>query len=196
MITALKLIFSPVDTWMKITAAQRGLFFVLLFWLLPLLVFTVGVEGYALTRLGEYRGEFGHLVRVAPELAIRYAAAQGVLLLAAIFIGAFVLHRVARSFHVPSAFRQSFIAIAYSFGPILLARLPDCIPALNTWICWGLGALLTAAVLYNGVALALRPDQTKGFGLYLVGVIVALFSSAVAHLFALAVLQGKMLGRW
>lgn len=196
MITALMLIFSPFNTWMKITTAQRSLPFVLVVWLLPLLAFTVAVEGYALMRLGEYRGEFGHLVRIAPELAIRYSAAQFALLLAAIFVCSFVLHSVAHSFHVLSSFRQSFTAIAYGFAPIIIARLPDSIPSLNTWICWGLGAFLTAAVLYNGVGLALRPDQTKGFGLYLVGVIVAMLSSAVAHLFALAVLQGKMLGGW
>ena len=63
-----------------------------------------------------------------------------------------------------------------TFSPILLARFLDAVPALNTWLL-GLGALLSISVLYHGIRLVLRPDQTKGFGIYLVSAIIVILSA-------------------
>ena len=43
------------------------------------------------------------------------------------------------------------------------------------------------------VALTLKPDQTKGFGLYLVSAMIVLLSTGVAHMIAIAVLHEKIL---
>ena len=75
MITAFQLIFSPFETWERITLAQRGVLWIICLYLLPLLVVCLGVEGYLLTRLGETRGELGYIIKVSNESAIRYAVA-------------------------------------------------------------------------------------------------------------------------
>jgi hypothetical protein len=55
-----------------------------------------------------------------------------------------------------------------------------------------MGALLAASILYHGVGLVLKPEQTKGFGLYLVSAMIVVFSSGVIHAIAGAVLRGKI----
>jgi len=40
--------------------------------------------------------------------------------------------------------------------------------------------------------MVLRPDQTKGFGIYLLSVIIVVLVSGVCHFAALSVLQGKI----
>ena len=99
---------------------------------------------------------------------------------------------VAHSSQVQAGFTQCFTLMAYSFNPFLLVRFFDAIPGFNTWACWGLGALGALAVLYHGVGLALKPDQTKGFGLYLVSIIVVLFSGFFSHFMAQFILRGKV----
>jgi hypothetical protein len=42
------------------------------------------------------------------------------------------------------------------------------------------------------VGMVLRPDQTKGFGLYLIAIIIIVLVSALAHFAAVAVLHGKV----
>ncbi len=193
MITALQLIFSPFETWEKITTAQRGFIWVVCVHLLPLLVLSLGIEGFLLSRWGEKRSEVGgFLVKVPLALAIRYCAAYFVFLLAAVFVSAKFLALASESFNVHTSFLQSLVVMAYGFGPIILSRILDGVPQLNTWVCWVLGAVVSVSVLYHGIGMVLRPDQTKGFGLYLIACIIVVLTSALAHFAALAVLHGKV----
>lgn len=193
MITAFQLIFSPFEAWEKITTAQRGFFWTLLVHLLPLLVIAVGIEGFLLHRWGEKRSELGFMIKVPVDLAIRYGVAYAVLLLAAVFLGAKFLDMASQSFNVRTTFQQSFVLMAYGFSPIVLARVLDGLPPLNTWLCWMIGAAASVSVLYHGIGMVLRPDQTKGFGLYLMAIIIVVLTSGLAHFAALAVLHGKVL---
>jgi hypothetical protein len=193
MITAFQLILTPFKAWGKINSAQWGVFKIFLLFLVPLLVLTVGLEGLALSQWGEPRGELGFIVKVSRDLAIRYSAAQLALLMTSIFLGAKFLQWITHSFQVYTSYKQCFTLMAYGFSPIILLRLIDAIPKVNTWVCWGLGALLSIAVLYQGVGLILRPEQTKGFGLYLVSVIIVVLSGGLSHFVAVAILHGKIL---
>jgi hypothetical protein len=195
MITALQLIFSPFETWEKITIAQRGFFWVLCFYLLPLLLISLGVEGFLLNRWGEKEGELGYVIKVPLDLAIRYGVSYLAILLAGIFISAKFLALASESFNVHTTYTQSFTLMAYGFGPIILARILDGIPQLNTWLCWVIGAVATVAVLYHGIGMVLRPDQTKGFGLYLMAIVIVVLVSGVSHFAAVSVLHGKVFHR-
>jgi hypothetical protein len=192
MITALRLIFSPFETWEKITIAQRGMIWVLLVYLVPLLVIALGAEGFLLTRWGEKSGEFGYLAKVPLELAVRYGAAYFVFLLVGIALSAKFLGLTCESFNVRASYLQSFTLMAYGFGPIILVRILDGIPQLNTWVCWAIGAVASVSVLYHGIGMVMRPEQTKGFGLYLVAIVIVVLVSGVVHFAALSVLHGKV----
>ena len=187
------MIFSPFEAWEKVTTAQRGFFWVLFTYLLPLLVIALGIEGWLLTRLGEKQGELGFLVKVPVDLALRYTAAYGVLLLVGIAVSAKFLGLASESFNVRASYFQTWLVMAYGFSPIILARILDGIPQINTWVCWAIGVAASASVMYHGVGAVLRPDQTKGFGLYLISIIVILLVSGVIHFVALEVLHGKLL---
>lgn len=193
MITAFQLIFSPFETWQKITTAQRGFFWVLCLYLVPLMVIALGLEGYMLTQWGQKRGDLGLVVKVPTDLAIRYTVAYAVFLLAGAIVGAKFLALASESFNVHTTYFQSFMVVAYAFGPIILVRMLDGVPQLNTWVCWAIGVALSTSVLYHGVGMVLRPDQTKGFGLYLISIIIVVLVTALAHFAALAVLEGKVL---
>lgn len=193
MIQAIQIVVAPFHTWEKITASRHGFFRVLLLYLLPFLFLGIALETLSLVHWGEKRGAFDYWAKVPEQTALRYAATQGVLLMCCIVMGAKFLHWIALSFQVRVSYSQCFTLMAYGFSPIILARYLDAIPGLNTWVAWALGALLALSVLYHGVALALKPEQTKGFGLYLVSVMVVLLSSALSHFAAVSVLRGTLL---
>ncbi|MBI4662690.1 MAG: DUF1282 family protein [Verrucomicrobia bacterium] len=192
MFTAFQLIFAPFRTWERISLARRRAVWILAVYLLPLLLVVVSVEAFSLARWGEKRSGFEFAVPVRPEAAIRYAITQMILLLGSILAGGKFLQWVTHSFQVDSSYQQCFSLMAYGFSPILLARLLDAVPAMNTWACWAIGALLSTSVLYHGVALVLRPEQTKGFGMYIVGSIIGILSSLLSHFVALSVLRSKV----
>jgi uncharacterized membrane protein YecN with MAPEG domain len=191
MLTALQLIFSPFRAWEKIALARKRAVWILCVYLLPLLAVAVAAEGYALVRWGEKRNELDFVIKVSISGATRYALAQFLFLFGSIVIGAKCLQWVTHSFQVASDFTQCFCLMAYGFSPLLLARFLDAVPGMNTWACWALGALLSSSVLYHGVALVLRPEQTKGFGMYLVSLLIVAFSSLLSHFMAVTVLRGK-----
>jgi hypothetical protein len=74
MIKAFQLLFSPFETWEKITTSERGFLWTLFFHLLPMLVIMVGLECFLLVEWGEGGRRFTVTRAVPAELALRYGA--------------------------------------------------------------------------------------------------------------------------
>ena len=192
MIRALKLIFIPAQEWEKIANSNVNYWKVIFLFLLPLMALASAVDGYCLVHFGQKVGEFGLIRRVAQDLAIRYEGAYLGLTLVSILLGARFIQTVCVSFHVPANFLLCFATIAYGMSPILLAHMLDGIPIVNTWICWAIGIAVSWSILYHGVALMLKPEQTKGFGLYIFSIVFLLVLSGLTHFIALQVLEGRL----
>ena len=192
MIRAFQMIFSPEGVWPKIAEKNRHMIFVLLVSTLPLIVGCLALEGFGLDRLGESNGEFG---RVTIERAhiYKYLGAHLAGDLFFLFFGAYFLLSVSRSFHGNATYSQAFVTLAIGSSPIFLMHAFDGIPALDTRLCWGIGFGLAIRALYHGVAVNLKPEQTKGFGLYIVSIFIVGFLSGLAHFISIQVLHGKML---
>jgi hypothetical protein len=195
MLTALLLILDPSGTWEKIGATpKQSVVRVFISYLLPLLILSGLVESFGLLKLGMDEGGFLER-RVIPsqELVIRYQIAQTALDLVVIFIGAWLFQKMAEGFHRKHSYSESFATLAYSLGPFYLARMLDAIPALNTWICYGLGILLSVAALYRGIPRVMKPDPSNALGLYLMASFSVVVVTGLAHFLAVWVLEQKIL---
>jgi hypothetical protein len=193
MLRALRLLFSPSKTWEAMALNPPHAVTIILVSLLPLMVVTFGVEGYGLLRLGESVGGIGRQLQLSHERVIRYEAFYAVASMVVIFAGTFLMKSVAESFGVITSFGGCFVLMACGFMPIFLMRIPDGVPQINTWICWAVGAVLAVRILYHGVALWLKPEQTKGFGLFLVSIVYTFVLSGLVHFAAVQVLHGRLL---
>jgi hypothetical protein len=187
------MIFSPEGAWPKIAEKNRHMIFILFLSTLPLILGSLAVEGFGLDRLGESPGELG--TRYHPERIVIYkyllAHVAGDLLF--LFMGAYFLRSVAHSFNARTTYSQSFCTLAIGASPIFLLHALDGLPVIYTWLAWGIGMGLAIRALYHGVAVNIKPEQTKGFGLFIVGVFIVGFLSGLAHFIAVQVLHGKML---
>ena len=192
MFRALSLLWSPEEEWQKAALKPPHVVVVLLISLLPLMAATLAVEGYALAKYGEIFGDIGRRP-VSVHRAIKYEVFYGIGSLVVIFIGAKLLQNVGLSFNLTSSYTVCFILVAFGYSPIFLGRLLDAVPKINTWICWAVGVALSLRILYHGVAWWLKPEQTKGFGLFLVSFVYILVLSALVHFASIQVLQGKFL---
>ena len=177
---------------MKIAEKNRHMIFTLLLSTLPLIVGSLALEGYGLDRFGEPQQDLAsaHFNR---ETIYKYLATHLVGDLFFLFAGAYFLLAVAQSFHTRCTYSQTFNTLAIGASPIFLMHAPDGVPVLYTWLCWGIGFGLTIRTLYHGVAINLKPEQTKGFGLYIVSIFIVGFLSGLAHFVSVQVLHGKML---
>jgi hypothetical protein len=194
MIKALLLIFDPVGTWEKIENAHHRVMTVFLLFLLPLMLLTSAVEGGALVKFGEERGSVNErVVKIPLPVALRYGAAQIVLGLAVVFGGASLVRSIGAGFHRRHTYTECFTTLAYSLSPLFLARLLDAVPALNTWVCWGIGILFSVSALYRGVPRIMKPDPSNALGLYLISSLTLIILTGLAHFFTLLVLDEKIL---
>ena len=192
MLRALNLLFSPEPEWQKAALKPPHFAVVLLLSLLPLMAIALAVEGWSLVKYGEvFRGLAPRAISV--ERAIKYEVFYAVMSLLVILFGARLLQNVGRTFNLQATYGACFVLIAYGYSPIFLSRLVDAFPKINTWICWAVGVVLSFRILYHGVALWLRPEQTKGFGLLLVSFVYILVLSALVHFAGIQVLQGRFL---
>ena len=189
----IRLIFSAGKEWERITTTGNYSFlFVLCVSLLPLLAMACAGEGWGLMRLGEANSDVGR-IEVPPERIVRYEVFYAVATLAAIIGGAALLKMVGASFNVTVPYSAYFALLAYGFSPIIFMHLLDGLPFINTWICWAIGIGLAASILYHGVAFALKPEQTKGFGLMIMSVMYVVILSGLVHFASVQVLHNRLL---
>ena len=170
MLKAILLVFEPLATWEKIFLARRGMVYILLVYLLPLLLITSAGEGFGLVHWGKLRGEVREIARpylFKPAEAALFEGAQVLLSLFVVFIGAHLVKSVGETFHGRHTYLQAFSAVAYGLSPLFLLRLLDAFPGVSLWVTWSIGIVLSIAVLYNGLPRMMEPDPPHAFGLFL-----------------------------
>jgi len=192
MVRALKLSITPESSWQKTAENPPRAALVILFSILPLMIAALAIEGYALTRYGVTFGELGTR-SVSESRALKYEVFYGVASLAVIFMGASLLKSVGASFDVKASYGACLVLIAFGYTPILISRMLDAAPGLNTWICWAVGAAFSLRIFYHGVPRWLKPEQTKWFGLFIISTISVLVLSALVHFASVQILHGKFL---
>ena len=197
MIKALQLIFEPATAWDAIARAERGVLGVLLRFLIPAVLIACGLEAWGMNRLGHRPTQLGlagsQSVTLPIEALLRYEIAQALLNIATVFLLAFCLHRLVRSFHGRAAFSLAFTVMAYNFAPLLLMQILDGLPLAPTWLCRAAGALLAAKVFYVGLVRVLRPEPSTALGLYFLGALLLFAFAGISHFVALQILEGRLL---
>ena len=195
MFKAFFLIFEPGVAWDRIVRARHGLVFILGWYLLPMILLPAAAEGCSLVRWGKWQHRFQRFVDFSLHDIVVFEIIQSALLLAMVFLAALTLLAVSRTFQTfrnRSRYLDAFTTVAYSFSPLLLARLLDASPAVSPWVSWGIGMALTIWVLYQGIPHVMQPDPTHAFGLYLAGMFVVVLTSALARLLTALYLLGEV----
>lgn len=189
------LIFDPGATWEKVAQKKRGLFFILLTYLVPMILLIAAAEGWSIHTFGKWQPRFGIYKHFTlPEIKA-FETTQAVALLALVFLAALLLHVAGNTFHGKRSYRQSFAVVAYGFSPLLLVRLLDVAPQMNPWASWAFGIGMVIWILYQGIPRVLEPDPTHTFGIYLTAIIIMVLTSGVARIFATMFLQGEVSNR-
>ena len=192
MLKALLLIFDPANSWEKIETAKPSVAHVFFTYVLPIMLLSFAVEGWLLTQLGAQRGRIEErVVHVSRDVIIRYEVTQFVLGLVVVFVGSFLLQKLSQGFHRRHTYLECFSTLGYSLGPYFLCRMLDGIPALHTWLAWGIGAVLAVSLFYRGLPRLIRPDPSNALGVYLMCSMLILVLTGVAHHFATLVLDEK-----
>jgi len=191
MIQALQLIFLPLTTWEPIFRARRRTLTILLLYVLPFLVLACAAEAYGLVHWGKYQGEISRLKRYTVNEAVIFEAAQFLLFLFIVLLGAKLVEAVGETFHGRHTYNQAFTAVAYGLGPLLLSRMLDAFPGISPWVSWPIGILLSMGVLYHGLPKIMEPDPPHAFGLYLMTSILLLLTTGLVRFVTAYYLQGK-----
>jgi len=202
MFKALLLIFDPIATWEGIFRAQRGMVSLLLAFLLPLLLITSACEAYGLTHWGKWQdqspglwgkgqAEVQRLKKFSVSETLVVETAQLVLSLTVVFLGASLVKSIGETFHGRYTYTQTFTTVAYSLSPLFLLRLFDAFTGISPWVAWGIGIILSFAVLYHGVPRMMEPDPAHAFGLYVISALLLALVSALARFLTAAYLNGK-----
>jgi hypothetical protein len=192
MFRVLQLLFFRGSAWNAIAEENRGVVATLFLTVAPLLAIVCAVEGYSLTTSGVNGVTEGPLVVFSRALAFRYELVQFLMGFVMVFGASFFIGWICQSFHFYPPYLPQFTIAAYGLSPIFGARLLNCVPGMNIWMSWSFGIIGCVLIIYQGVAIVLKPDQTKGLGLYIMTAVVFTLLSAMDHLVGLMILQGKI----
>jgi hypothetical protein len=190
MIKALLLILNPMPTWEGIVRARRSLFFVLVVYLLPLLLLASVAEGYGLVHWGKWQGEIGRIKKFPIREAAVMEAAEFLLALVMVFVGAGLVKSIGETFHGRHTYPQAFTAVAYGLSPLFLLRLLDAFSWMSPWVSWSIGIILSIAVLYNGLPQMMEPDPPHAFGLFFISALLLALVTGLVRLVTWWYLRG------
>ena len=193
MIKAFLLIFEPVQSWDVVARSHRGLAFIFVTFLLPMVILTSAAEGYGLAHWGKWRqdAEYQVIWKFPVKEAVVYEVVQAALTLAVVFIAATILKSLGETFHGRHTFTQSFKTIAYGLSPLFVLRLFDTFPSVSPWTTWIIGVVLCVAVLYQGLPRVMMPDPPHAFGLYLMNSLLLVLITGIARFVTHWYLSGK-----
>ena len=191
MIKALLLIFEPVATWEGIHRASRSMGSILAVYLLPFLLLVAVCEGYGLVHWGKWQGEILRLKKFSVREAAVVETGQFLLSLIVIFTGASIIKSIGETFRGRHTYNQAFTAVAYGLSPLFLLRLLDASSAVNPWVTWSIGILLSIAAIYHGVPRMMEPDPAHAIGLFFMSALVLMLVTGLARFMTDAYLRGK-----
>jgi hypothetical protein len=193
MIKVFFLLFEPAITWDKIAQARRGYGYIMATCLLPLLGGVTVLNGWGLLNFGKWQPPF-QKIREFPNISmvVGFEAVQFILTLAAVFVSALLILRIAQTFHGRHNYLQAFTVAAYGLSPMLLLGLLDTARSVNPWVTWLVGISFSIWILYQGMPRIIQPDPSHAFGLYLCTVIVIVLTTGMARLFTGLYLLGYM----
>ena len=189
------LIFEPSVAWDRIARARRGFAFILGWYLLPMILLPCAAEGWSMARWGKWQPGVQRFMDFSRHDIVVFETIQAALLLVMVLLAARILLVVSRTFQTFQKrcnYLDAFTTVAYSYSPLLLARLLDAGPSVSPWVSWGVGIALTIWVLYQGVPRVMQPDPTHAFGLYLAGMFVVMLTSALARVPTALYLLGEV----
>jgi hypothetical protein len=193
MIRALFLIFNPGATWANIAEARRGVGLILGLNLLPMMVLVAAAEGFGLMQWGTLQVLSGLVKKLTVNEAVVYETAQLLLTLLIIAICTFLIKSFGETFHSRHNFTQAFTVVAYGLSPLFLLRLLDMFQAINPWLTWGIGIMLTVKTFYNGVPCVMQTDPTHALGLYFMSSLVVVALTGAERFFTAWYLTGHFL---
>jgi hypothetical protein len=188
------MIVSPAQGWQRAVEASRSVTRLLLLHLLPMLLLGCVAESYGLTRWGRALSELGTVKVFTLREVLPYQACHFAGGLLAVLISAFVLRGLGNTFHRREKFVPALAASVFGLGPVFLLRVCDAFPAFNPWVSWLIGAVLAAAILYQGVPRLLRLDPAHALGVYLSSILVLVLASALLRMATIMLIQPKLLG--
>jgi hypothetical protein len=194
MLRALLLVVDPSRTWEAIKNDQHSVLRLSFQLVIPLLLVTAVGEALGFMHLGVEHGQVTATVVKAPlDLAVRYEVVQAASTLFIIYAGSALLKVIGASFHRRHSYTECFTTLGYCITPLLLLRLLDGVPAVNTWFCYGIGIFFAISLLYRGIPFIMKPDPSNALGLFMLCSLLLLVTTGLAHFVAQLVLEERFL---
>ena len=193
MINAFLLLLNPVATWERIASARRSVLLILAVNVLPLLLLVGAIEVWGLVHWGKPRSHLGHALPLPMSAAVHYGIIKLVAQLTLLFLAAFAMSAIGKSFRARQTYTQAFTLVAFALMPYFTAQILHALPWFPGWIIWAGGVVLTCAPLYQGVPNILEPDPPQTFGLYLMGVIALAGLTGLAQFICNLVLRQQIM---
>ena len=192
MIKALFLIFEPEAAWNRVALSRRGMTWIVLLYLLPMMLIAAAVQGAGLVEWGRMQSTaIGGLKYFTRNEAILCEIVELLLMGVVLVASAHLIKTLGDTFHGRHTYDQAFKVVIYGLSPVFLLRLLDGFATTNLWLTWLLGILLTVKILYHGVPRIMLPDPPHAFGLYFMSCLLLAMATGLERFITIGFLTGR-----
>lgn len=185
MIRFWKLLKNPSPNWESLFEEPPSALKVFFIFFLPILILSVAVESagwYFLQISASFTNKAPQSMAVFEAQIIRWQGIQLGLTMGLLFFIPQILRWISVSFGVQLLYKDAFLFSLYALFPLVLVRIPDALPWINTWICWSIGLLVSFRLLYHGAPYLLQRKLAGAFGFFMVTFLVFIILNTISHL--------------
>ena len=185
MIRFWKLLTHPSPNWESLFEEPPSALKVFFIFFLPILILSIAVESagwYFLQISASFTNQAPQSMAVFEAQIIRWQGIQLSLTMALLFFIPQILRWVSESFGVRLLYKDAFLFSLYAIVPLIMFRIPDALPWINTWICWTAGLLVSFRFLYHGAPYLLQRKLAGAFGFFMVTFLVFIVLTVISHL--------------
>jgi len=128
-------------------------------YLLPMMLIVGVVEAVGLVKWGRWQSAISQVKTFSLQEAILYETAEMLLMAIVILVGAHFIKALGDTFHVRHTYADTLTVVIYGLSPVFLFRLLDAFPAVNLWLPWAFGIMLTIKTLYTACRASCNPTR-------------------------------------
>ena len=179
-----------METWAGILQSRRGVVYLLVRYLLPMILLAAVAEGFGLVEWGRHQSGLHRIHKFPVGETVVYETLRSLLLLSVVAICAALIKMFGETFRERNTYRQTFTLVIFGLSPLFLLRLLDAAPGINPCISWAIGIVLCLEVVYQGIPSVMEPDPPNAIGLFFMSGLVLVSTTGLERFITYWYLSG------
>jgi hypothetical protein len=167
MLNAVLVVIRPEIGWARVARREENFLVVALIeWMLLALV-TMGFESWGMIELGAGKNSIGGAYNLSLVRILNYQIVYLLLFSLFVCVASVLIYFSVKKDIIQCGFYYLAGVVVYLSSPVLVMKILDAFPGVNTWVCFMMAMVLIVVSTYAAIPKILFPNVSDGFSIFI-----------------------------